>query len=215
MSSADSLVAEVREAFNSASQSRRSSILTNITQLFLERAAVHSPDQVAVFDGVFNEIAEHAQREDLIALGRSLAPLDRAPPTLMRKLAAHTDIRVSCVALKKSAALSDSDLAQIASTSGPAHLLAIAGRDDISEQLTDILIGRGDIVVMRKFAVNERARVSHVGFVKLINAAKRDHELTEIIAARQDLPDELKPFIEMLRHGGNGAEAADQTTAAA
>jgi len=63
---------------------------------------------------------------------------------------------------------------------------------------------------MRKFVVNDNARVSHIGFVKLINAAKRDGSLTEIVASRTDLPEELKPFIGMLRRSSEAAQASAQ-----
>ena len=82
---------------------------------------------------------------------------------------------------------------------------------EAGETITDALISRGDIEVLRKCVSNERARVSHVGFVKLINAAKRDGTLTDIVASRQDLPDELKPFIGMLR--AQPAPAAKQAAA--
>jgi hypothetical protein len=85
----------------------------------------------------------------------------------------------------------------------------------MDEKVTDALINRGDVDAMRKFVANGRARVSHVGFVKLINAAKRDNSLTEIVAGRTDLPDELKPFIAMLRRSSEPAQAGAPSAAAA
>ncbi len=91
----------------------------------------------------------------------------------MRKLAAHPDLKISGVLLKDAVAVSDEEIAAIASAASHTHLLVIASRDSIDEKVTDALINRGDVEAMRTFAANDRARVSHVGFVKLINAAKR------------------------------------------
>src|SRR5207253_1528319 len=112
--------------------------------------------------------------------------------------------------LDQCAALSDEDLAEIAETVTSVQLMVIAGRNGLGETATDALINRGDLEVMRKFVTNENARVSHIGFVKLINAAKRDGSLTELVASRADMPDELKPFIGMLRRSSEAAQADAQ-----
>ena len=49
----------------------------------------------------------------------------------MRKLASHPDIKVSGALLESCAALSDDDIAEIAATAGPAHLMVIASRERI------------------------------------------------------------------------------------
>jgi uncharacterized protein (DUF2336 family) len=208
MSLSDSLVNEIKEVLGNAPASRRIAILRDMTELFLDGAGLYSTQQIAVFDAVLAAITELSERDELIELGTRLAPIASAPPALMRKLAAHPDIKVSGVLLQQCVALGDSDLAEIAATAAPAQLLAIAGRTEAGESVTDALINRGDSEVLRRCVSNERARVSHVGFVKLINAAKRDGSLTDIVASRKDLPDELKPFIGMLRSQPAGKQAA-------
>jgi hypothetical protein len=47
----------------------------------------------------------------------------------------------------------------------------------------------------------------------LINAAKRDGTLTDMVESRQDLPAELKPFIGMLRAQPAAAGAKQAATA--
>jgi len=199
MSLADSFVTEIAEVLNGVPPARRIEILRDMTELFLDGAGVYSKEQIAVFDAVLLAVTEQSERDELIELGSRLAQVAAAPPGLMRKLASHPDIKVSGALLESCAALADDDIAEIASTASPAHLMAIANREEAGETITDALISRGDSEVLRKCVSNERARVSHVGFVKLINAAKRDGSLTDIVASRQDLPDELRPFIGMLR----------------
>ena len=199
MSSADSLVTEIKEALDGAPASRRIAVLRDVTELFLDGAGLYSSEQIAIFGAALIAITEQSERDELIELGAKLASVATAPPDLMRKLASHPDIKVSGTLLQQCAALADNDIAEIAATASPVHLMVIAGRDEAGESITDALISRGDTEILRKCVANERARVSHVGFVKLINAAKRDSALTDIVACRKDLPDELKPFIAMLR----------------
>jgi uncharacterized protein (DUF2336 family) len=214
MSAADSLVNEIKEVLDGAPAARRISILRDVTGLFLDGAGLHSKEQVAIFGAVLIAVTEQSERDELIELGSKLAPIATAPPALMRKLAAHHDIKVSGALLQKPcASLSDDDIAEIAATATPAQLQAIASRPEAGESVTDALINRGDIEILRKCASNERARVSHVGFVKLINAAKRDGTLTDMVASRQDLPAELKPFIGMLRSQPAPAGAKQTATA--
>jgi uncharacterized protein (DUF2336 family) len=215
MSSADSLATEIKEALDGAPPSRHEAILRDMTELFLEGAERYSNEQIAVFDEVMLAIIEHNERDALVELSRRLAPCAKAPPNLMRKLAAHPDLKISGILLKDAIALSDEEIAAIASAASHTHLLVIASRDSIDEKVTDALINRGDVDAMRTFAANDRARVSHIGFVKLINAAKRDTSLTEIVAGRTDLPDELKPFIAMLRRTSEPAQAGAPSAVAA
>jgi uncharacterized protein (DUF2336 family) len=214
MSAADSLVNEIKEVLDGAPAARRVSILRDVTELFLDGAGLHSKEQIAIFGAVLIAIAEQCERDELVELGSKLAPIASAPPALMRKLAAHHDIKVSGALLQQPcASLSDDDIAEIAATATPAQLQAIANRPEPGESVTDALINRGDIEILRKCVSNERARVSHVGFVKLINAAKRDGSLTDMVASRQDLPAELKPFIGMLRSQPASAGAKQAATA--
>jgi len=210
MSDADALLSDVQRVLGRAPTSRRVAILHDITELFLDGAGLYSKEQIAIFGSVLIALTEESEQEELIELATRLAPIATAPPALMRKLASNPDLKVSAMLLLQCAALTDSDLAEIAPTATVAQLMVMASRPEASETLTDALINRGEIEVIRKCISNERARVSHVGFVKLINAAKRDGTLTDMVATHKDLPDELRPFIGMLRSqaAAGGKQAA-------
>jgi len=213
MSSAESLVAEIKDILDGEAPSRRTTVLREVTDLFLDGGAHYTREQIEVFDEVICTIAEHVDRDALMDLAKRLAPCAKAPSGVMRKLATNTDVKISCFVLDQCATFTDEDLAEICATVTSVQLMVIAGRSGIGEAATDALINRGDIEVMRRFVTNEHARVSHIGFVKLINAAKRDGSLTELVASRADLPDELKPFIGMLRRSSEAAQAGAQAGA--
>ena len=81
---------------------------------------------------------------------------------------------------------------------GQRHLAAIADRAQISESVTDILADRGNPEVACKVTSNQGARLSELGFAKLINVAKNDKTLAAMIAKRTDIPPELQPFLKLV-----------------
>jgi uncharacterized protein (DUF2336 family) len=99
--------------------------------------------------------------------------------------------------LQHSVSLNDDSLAEIAADAPRDRLPLLAARPQISESLTDILVDRGDGEIARKVVGNPGARVSELGFVKLINRAKTDRALADTIAERADLPPELEPFLKL------------------
>src|SRR5690606_35952508 len=88
------------------------------------------------------------------------------------------------------------DLAEIARTRSQAHLLAISGRGDIGEVVTDELVRRGSREVVWRVADNQAARFSERGFAVLVRRAERDNLLAEKVGARPDIPPRL--FQELL-----------------
>jgi hypothetical protein len=63
--------------------------------------------------------------------------------------------------------------------------------------VTDVLVQRGDPAVKSKVAGNEGALFTETGFARLVTEARQDKELAVLVAAREDIPEELKPFLKM------------------
>ena len=198
MPDVQSLTAELNTVLADASASRRITMLQQVTVLFLEGAASFSSEQLALFDTVFMALSKNAERKALSELSSRLAAAIIAPPDIVKRLACDEDIAIAGPVLKSCDALFDDDVAEIGAKKSPAHLAAITDRQSITEPVTDVLIGRAVPETLRKIVANQGARISHLGFVKLLNAAKTDRQLAETIASRADLPDELQPFIKMI-----------------
>src|SRR5215218_10350077 len=79
------------------------------------------------------------------------------------------------------------DLVEIASTKGQDHLLAISGRENLPEAVTDVIVDRGESRVIRKLANNASARFSEAGYSN-VTRSETDAELIEILGLRIDLP---------------------------
>jgi len=190
------LVAELHEALANTPGSKYSAILSRVTELFLTGAASYADDHVAIFDDVIGRLIEKVEHSALIELSAKLAPIANAPAGVIRRLSQDDDFAVSGPILE-SKALSDDMLAEVATTKGPRHLSAIAGRAQIGEPVTDALLERGLPDITLQVIRNEGARISELGFAKLINRATSDKSLAADLASRKDLPAELKPFLDM------------------
>lgn len=182
------LMAELDDAMNDRSPARRVEILRQVTNLFLADVDRLNPVQIEVFDDVLVRLIERSEAGTLAQLSANLSGLTLAPRDAVRKLAFHEDASVAAPVLRRSDRLSDEDLVEVANTGGQEHLLAISGRDTLSESLSDVLVVRGDSVVRGTLAQNSGARFSEAAYESLVRDAERDDGLTEKLGRRQDIP---------------------------
>ncbi|MCW5692861.1 MAG: DUF2336 domain-containing protein [Pseudolabrys sp.] len=198
MSSAkQSLILELDAALSKASNFRQLQILRSITDLFVLGADSYTDEQVAIFDDVITRLIERMDQRSLGELSARLAEVANPPKGVVAQLSGSDNIAISGPALEKSEGLSDEALVSIAASKSQKHLKAIAGRRSLSEVVTDVLVERGDPEVSRRVSANLGARLSEMGFVKLINRAKKDRSLADAISGRDDLPPELVPFLKL------------------
>ena len=133
-------------------------------------------------------LIKRIETKAMVELSTRLAPVDNAPIEVVRQLARDNEISIAAPVLTQSARLTTEDLVDIASTKGLGHLLAISGRSDIAEAVTDVLLDRGDREVRHTLAKNGGARFSTGGFTKLLKSAEGDDALAEKVGLRLDLP---------------------------
>jgi uncharacterized protein (DUF2336 family) len=186
-----SLIAELEGAIGSGSQERRVETLRRVTDLFLNDAERLSEAQIEVFDDVLCHLIKKIEIKALAELSAHLAAVDNAPIEAIRTLARNDEIAVAQPVLTRSARLSTRDLIEIVQTKSQAHLLAISGRVQLQEAVTDQLLSRGDSAVTHKLAENAGARFSETGFASLLKRAESDEVLTKRVGLRVDLPSDL------------------------
>jgi hypothetical protein len=114
--------------------------------------------------------------------------VDHAPSGVIEHLASDDQIEVAGTVLANSSCLTNDTLVEIARTKGQEHLLAISGRTDLTEDVTDVIVDRGERRVIRKLAGNASARFSDNGYKGMVAHAESDDELTELLGVRIDLP---------------------------
>jgi uncharacterized protein (DUF2336 family) len=182
-----------------------------VTNLFLHDGERLSDDQVKVFDDVLCLLIARVESRARAELSTRLAPIDYAPFEVIQHLARDEEISVAGSVLARSSRLRTSDLVEIASTRGQDHLLAISGRSNLPEAVTDVIVDRGEGKVIRKLAGNATARFSDAGYSGIVAHADADDELTEILGLRIDLP--LKFLRDLLRRATNAVRARLATLA--
>jgi uncharacterized protein (DUF2336 family) len=200
-----SIIAELEDAVRNGTSEKRIDTLRQVTNLFLHDGERLSVDQVKVFDDVLCLLVARVESRAKAELGTRLALIDYAPFQVIQNLARDDEIAVAGSVLSHSSRLRTSDLVEIASTRGQDHLLAISGRTNLPEAVTDVIVDRGGRKVIRKLANNASARFSDVGYSGIVARADADDELVEILGLRVDLP--LQFLRELLRRATDAVRA--------
>jgi Uncharacterised protein conserved in bacteria (DUF2336) len=200
-----SIIDELEEAVTSGSSAKRVTTLRRVTDLFLHDGERLSEDQVRVFDDVLCHLVARVETRVKAELSARLASLEYAPTGVIEHLACDDEIAVAGNVLGSSTRLTTSTLVEIAKTKGQDHLLAISGRENLPEAVTDVIVDRGESKVIRKLADNASARFSEAGYSGMIAHAESDDELTEILGLRTDLP--LKFLRDLLQRATDAVRA--------
>lgn len=191
MSASASLIPELENIIQHGSQERRAATVKRIANLFVDGAPHFNEDHVGLFDDVLCRLVIEIETKARAEMAHKLAPVANAPTELIRKLAHDDDIAVAGPVLTQSARLKENELVELASTKGQAHLVAIAGRKNIGEAVTDVLVRRGDSEVARNVVDNQSAKLSENGFSALVRRAEVDNDLAEKVGLRADIPSHL------------------------
>lgn len=201
MTSALTLMSELEDAVKNRDSKRRLQLLRQITDLFLNDADRLNEEQVGVFDDILSHLALRMEERVRAELSTRVAPVSNAPLNLTKSLANDPNISVAAPVLEHSTRISDEDLIDIARAKSQDHLFAISGRSAISEQLSDVLVGRGDKRVMQRLVHNNGARFSQNGFAALVKNADGDDDFTVMLGSRLDLP--FKLLKQLFEKAGN------------
>jgi uncharacterized protein (DUF2336 family) len=202
-----SIASEVEAAVAAGSPDKCLETMRRVTALFSASAGNLNDEQIGLFGEVLDRLintielrslAEMAARIALAELSAQLAPIARAPASVVRRLARHDEISVAGPLLTESARLNAEDLVEIANTKSEAHLLAISGRWWLKEVVTDALLVRRYPSVSRRLVRNPGARISPAGFAIVLSQAESDPELAVETGIRLDLPADLRR--QLLRH---------------
>lgn len=185
------LLAELEVAVKAGSLEKREETLRLITGLFLNESDRLNEQQISVFGDVLGHLMQKVETKALVELSQCLAPVNNAPTRIVRRLSFHDKIAIAEPMLARSKQLTEKDLIKIAKSKGRHHLLAMSGRNSLTEEITDVLIERGDKKVCHALARNSDAKFSKHGFAALVEMSDRDEVLAIKLGLRLDLPFEL------------------------
>ena len=197
MTNAPSLIDELERALSAGTNAQRITMLSRITDLFVEGASRYSAGQINLFDEVIVKLVTAIEAKTRAKLSSRLAPVHNAPPGVINMLAFDDDIEVARPVLTLSERLGEADLVANASSKSQQHLAAIAERRSLSEAVTDVLVARGDRQVVHSVARNAGARFSDAGLRMLVKRSGGDDALAIQVGARRDLP--RQHFLRLLQ----------------
>src|SRR5215217_3780658 len=105
-----SIISELDDALNSASDERRVETLRRITDLFVSGADRLNDLQIGLFDDVLVHLIKRIETKALVQLSNRLAGFENAPTEVIRHLAYSDEIAVAAPVLSQSPRLTTTDL---------------------------------------------------------------------------------------------------------
>jgi uncharacterized protein (DUF2336 family) len=198
---AQAILDELETAITGSTETWRTTALRRIADLYFRHARQCSRDQIKLFDTVMCRLLKKMDRSVLADISNRLGPIDDPPMRLLGSLARHPDMMVHRPILEQSNALPEQDLAEIIDKDriDQTMLMTIAdNRRQPSTALTDVLLKRGNIALQRKIIDNHESPVSESGFARILVGINGDKEFAAAIAARNDVPDELRIWLKQI-----------------
>lgn len=161
-------------------------LIRNMAQLFSHVSERCDDEQVAQYDEVLCQLADLVETEARAHVARLLAPLDRAPGTVVVKLA-NDEIEVARPLLEFSNVLSDDDLIDIIQNLTEDHRVAIAGRKTVTDRVGGAIVTHGQQPSLRRLVSNENAQLGEHTMPTLMKRVSEVPELAAELRMRTDI----------------------------
>ena len=205
MTTLDSFIPELEAVIAQGSVERRVKALDHLTSMFLSVCDTLDENKIEILDELFLRLSTDIEMVARRALALRLADEERAPRRTIMSLAEDDEIQVAQPILSRSKRLDDAALIKIITTKSQEYLLAVSIRQSLAPSVTDVLVTRGDPIVLRSTARNKGARFSEQGYKRLVARTEDDDELAESVGSRQDIPRYL--FLEVLKKASEAVRA--------
>ena len=189
MTGPTSLLAELEDAMSEGTAESCLRALWHATDILI--GGRYSEDQIWTFGEIIGRLAEEIEIAARVRLANKLAPSNNAPIKVINKLAFDDSIDVAGPVLRLSERLDTKTLVENARSRSQQHLLAISKRKSIPDDVTDVLVTRGNTEVATSVAANDGACLSGFGFLKLLKRSEDDSILAEHLGLRKDIPRHL------------------------
>lgn len=189
------ILEELQTLSDTKSSDSRRKLLHRITDLFEITSDEQNDSHTEAFDHIMDTLAYELEVSVRAEFADRLAEIPNAPGNLTKKLALD-EIEIARPVLQKSKQLSDEFLIQVAETQSQDHLMAIASRPEITTNVTDVLVNRGNERVLENVTSNKGASLSRESFEKLTQHANTNAALNNLLEGRKDTPDDLMEVIK-------------------
>lgn len=189
MNGVKSLLQELQDAASRGTSASCDKALSHATDLLL--AGRYSDEQIWVFGEIIEKLARELEVAARARLATRLAPGRNVPINVVNMLALDDSIEVAGPVIRQSRQLDTRTLVAIARSKSQQHLLAMSQRKSLCEEVTDVLVARGNREVINSVTANPGARLSHSSIMNLIRRSENDSILVENLGGRTDIPRHL------------------------
>jgi uncharacterized protein (DUF2336 family) len=184
----EDLIGEFELVLKEGTAEWRVRTLRQLSELLRSCVERLNPVQIDIFDDMLIRLLDSVGTAALAELSSTVADFASPPKQTIHQLARHQNPAVAGPLLSKSPVLIDADLIAIAKSRSQQHLVAVAGRHNLSEELSDVIVKMAGRDASRALAKNPAARLSKAGLIVLLAKAKGDETIAESLALRPDLP---------------------------
>lgn len=140
----------------------------------------------AVLELLVRDVAKEVRR----ALAQQIADSQEVPAWVARRLASD-DIEVAEPVLRSSPLLTDEDLIEIVRTNAMQYALAVAGRNQLSEAVSEVLVDTGHAPVVARLVGNVGAQLSQATLERVVQDFGAEREVQDRLVRRPELSFEL------------------------
>ena len=169
---------------------KRLALLRNITDLYIDQVTPPSDTEEVLFGEIVTRVLRDMPVDHRMSYSQRIAPSDRAPVSVLGRLAHDDRIEVAGPVLSQSPILPHVQLIAVARSASDDHLQAIVRRTALPASLTDILIQRGSKLVRHGVTRHPRATMTTGAIATLIGLARYDQTLGALLVDRPDLSPE-------------------------
>jgi uncharacterized protein (DUF2336 family) len=181
------LALEIQTALRSGSKEARAELLLRLVGRLVTGSPRLDIYQVAIFDDAVARLLGRVELPTRVEVATRLAHFGTPLPVTLNRLA-RDDIAAARPVLAGKNSLSDAELGDVARIKGDGHLFALAAREHVCDRVTEVMVERGGVQVLRRLASNRGAKFSETGLSRMVAKAAMDEELASMVGLRGDLP---------------------------
>jgi len=190
LGSEDSSLEELFAFAQDKSTEGRQSLFINMRDLFLDGGSSVSDRERALMSEILRRLVHDVEIKLRRSLAEKLSKRSDTPHALIVELA-NDDYEVAHPILMESNVLQDIDLIETIKHRTMEHQLAISMRKNLSEDVSEALVGTGQEDVIASLLNNHGTKVSRHVMDYLVSESKRVDSYQNPLVHRPDLPPEL------------------------
>ncbi|PCI88147.1 MAG: hypothetical protein COB24_03375 [Hyphomicrobiales bacterium] len=182
------------------SSDKRLELMNTITDMFITDQKIKSLNEIELFGDIFTKLLKNMDKNGKVLISEKFSHVKDIPKSFAVALI-YEEAEVAAPMLQHSRVFSDTDLINVNNLTTIEHRVAVAGRINISEIVTDNLIGHGEPIVLHAMCSNETAHISDDGYAHMVRQNPGDGALLALLLQRDDLPKDIKLLLPHLSGG--------------